>query len=85
MFQLVGQWRQSGKSRKMFCALHNLKLSTFDYWIAQERTVNSPDNFITLVPGVSSDLQQVELCFPNGVRVKVNSDVSLIAQLIHVY
>lgn len=85
MLQLVEQWQQSSMSRKVFCEEHSLKLSTFDYWIAQKRRVNAPDSFITLVPEVSSDPQQVELSFPNGVRVKVSADVSLIAQLIHVY
>ncbi len=66
MFALVGQWRESGKSRKAFAGQHNITLKSFDYWcrkqsgkvVKPQRTIKalpkpldaSPD-FIELAPG----------------------------------
>jgi hypothetical protein len=32
MFALVDQWHKSGLTRKEFTLLHNVGLSSFDYW-----------------------------------------------------
>jgi hypothetical protein len=39
-------------------------------------------HFITLPSGLSKVSSQVEILYPNGVRVKVDQDLALIAQLI---
>jgi hypothetical protein len=36
MFTLVGQWRESGKSRKAFAGQHNITLKSFDYWCRKQ-------------------------------------------------
>ncbi|WP_407690707.1 IS66 family insertion sequence element accessory protein TnpA [Rhizosphaericola mali] len=59
--------------------------STFDYW----RKKYHPDHrtntkFIKITPTVSS-VSSVEVHYPNGVRIVVARDMTLISQLIHLY
>jgi hypothetical protein len=42
MFALVDQWRQSGKTRHGFCAGHQLKVSTFSYWVTRKNNTDRP-------------------------------------------
>ena len=36
MFSLVGQWRESGLSRKVFAKQHGIRSTSFDYWCKKQ-------------------------------------------------
>ena len=51
MFALVGQWRESGLSRKAFADQHNITGKSFDYWCRkQSGKVAKPQSMIKTSP-----------------------------------
>lgn len=97
MFALVEAWRESGKTRKQFCNDHNIKVSTFAYWITRkhkiERSGNgqgheySPPGFLSVdVSGSGHRTTSVDIHYPNGVRLSVPmGETALISDLIRLY
>ncbi len=83
MLALVEQWRDSGQSRKYFCHLHGIKVSTLSYWVKKSEEQNNGVGFTQLLPSqVSSG--RVDIIYPNGVKVSADGDLSLISKLIHI-
>ncbi|MFU8861135.1 MAG: IS66 family insertion sequence element accessory protein TnpA [Cyclonatronaceae bacterium] len=85
MFALVEQWNAGTSGQKEFCQEHNVKLSTFQYWIGKYRKSEqgSPGGFLELTHARSG---QAEITYPNGVRISVSaSDMAGIARLIHLW
>ncbi len=90
MYPLVKKWQKSGASKLHFSQAHGLKPHTFHYWVTKyEKEVgvkaspNSKDNFIPLtVRSIPS--AQLELSYPNGVRLQIMGQVSsdYVGQLI---
>ena len=85
-------WRESGLSQTAFCKREGIARSTFQHWMkrSQEDKVNRPKKvknqgkFIPLkiksstsstLPVLSSDI--IELTYPNGVCLKLKSNLSL--------
>jgi len=97
MFSLVEVWRESGKTRKEFCNTHNMKVSTFAYWITRknktERDGNrqghdySPPVFLPIdVSGSDPRTTSVDIFYPNGVRLSVPmGEAALIRNLIRLW
>ncbi|AXI99511.1 hypothetical protein CYPRO_2050 [Cyclonatronum proteinivorum] len=90
MFALVDQWRASGELQANFCHRHQITTSTFSYWVtrknkAEQQTNNS--GFVQVEPaGPAPKAGQVELTYPNGVRLRVDgADVAFISKLIRVW
>lgn len=84
MLALVEQWRDSGQSRKEFCQLHGIKVSTLSYWIKKIENPVNGIGFKQILPSqVSSG--RIDIIYPNGVKVSADGDLSLIAKLIHIY
>jgi len=82
MLNLVAEWRTSGLSRQQFCKSRGLTLGKFSYWVAQSKPKADPD-FIALKPGKPIRSECVEIHYPNGVVVKVDSiDLTVISGLI---
>ena len=50
MLALVEQWRDSGQSRKDFCHLHGIKVSTLSYWVKKSEEQNNGVGFTQLLP-----------------------------------
>ena len=82
MLALVAHWRESGLSRKVFCAQVGITLSKFNYWVAKERA-QSAEGFVELSGGSPSST--VELIYPNGIRLQAPADLSLLSRLIRLY
>lgn len=81
---LVKQWRSSGMSQKEFCLEAGIKLGTFSYWVS--RSKESEKGFVPLVPKKDNPTKEIELIYPNGVKIKVPSgDIGILAQLIRLY
>lgn len=81
MILMVSEWRQSGKTKKEYCAENDLNYAQFQYWVkrSKEKFADS-GSFLELQnsPRESS----VEILYPNGVRVRVAADIVFVSQLI---
>lgn len=82
----VERWRQSGLSQRAFCQEIEMKVATFAYWVSRTKESAKKKGFIPLVPGQGLSSSEMEITYPNGVRVKVAaSDLKTLSQLIHLY
>lgn len=81
----VEKWRQSGLTQKEFSQQLGMKVATFAYWVSRTRD-EKEKGFIPLAPGKVDLGAEIELTYPNGVRLKVAaSDAGLLSRLIHLY
>jgi len=79
MFTLVGQWRESGLSRKVFAKQHGIRSTSFDYWCKKQsnEVLKNGDRptFIELTSNSGSREQnnrpQIELNLPSGLVIKI--------------
>lgn len=81
MLSMIADWQQSGKSKKSYCAENGINEATFYYWFSRVKENDlSRGSLITIdiAPGKSD----VEIIYPNGVRIKVGNDLALVSQLI---
>ena len=89
MFALVDQWRTSGQRRHEFCRQHQIKVSTFSYWVTRKNRADKeqPGGFVTIeTAGSSPSPNLVEIIYPNEVRLRVaGANRSLINQLIRAW
>ncbi len=82
----VARWRQSGLSQKEFCQQLGMKVGTFAYWVTRSNKIEKEKGFIPILPGQGVIASEIEVSYPNGVRIKVAaSDRALLSQLIHLY
>jgi len=86
MLVLVDQWKSSQSTQKQFCADHDLKASTFAYWIAKHKRAGSNSEpaggFVGVDVSGPSGSDPVRITYPNGVVVSCPADLPLISQLI---
>lgn len=87
MFSLVEQYRNSGQTRQDFCREHQLKLSTFAYWITRSNRAGREQSggFIAVdcFPNTDVKATAIEILYPNGVKLSASScRPDLIARLI---
>lgn len=70
MRPIVELFTQHKGGKKAFCEAHGLTISCLDYW---RRKLANPSSetpaFIPLEVDSSEVYQQIEVCYPNGVRV----------------
>lgn len=80
MFSLVGQWRESGLSRKVFAKQHGIGSTSFDYWCKKQSNelVKNGDQptFIELTSNAAGARElinrpQIELKLPSGLVIKI--------------
>lgn len=85
MFTLVGQWRESGLTRKEFCLQHGMTLAKFGYWISRwkEHASGGDSGFIPMGSPGTAGHPVLSVIYPNGVRLEVPSaDLGLLSRLI---
>ena len=85
MFALVEQWKSSETTQQQFCAEHDVKVSTFAYWVAKHKRAGSGDlagGFVNVDVSEPADSAPVRITYPNGVVVSCPADLPLISQLI---
>lgn len=84
MFAMISDWQQSGMSKKRYCAEKGISEATFYYWYSRsEEKVLAPGSFIAIDKACKKS--EVEVIYPNGVRIKVDTDLGLLSQLIRLY
>lgn len=77
MFDLVEQWRQSGKSQKQFSEENHIKLWTLLYWVQKYRQSKAPDRgFASLTispePRAGSGVNpKIEIELTGGIVVRI--------------
>lgn len=93
MFALVDQWRASDYLRAEFCRLHQLKVSTFSYWVTRKNKADreTAGGFVVVESGEAASAPvpqpaQVEVVYPNGVRLRTASaDSEFVRNLIRAW
>jgi len=84
MSAMIEDWRLSGKSKKQYCLEHGLNVAKFYYWYA--RFNEKEDSHCGFIPiENNSDVNELEVIYPNGVKLKVKVDLFLVSQLIRLY
>ncbi len=84
MLSMIADWHQSGKSKKAYCAANGIKEATFYYWFLRSKENDmASGSFIAI--DKSFKKSEVEVIYPNGVRIRLDSDLALLSQLIRLY
>lgn len=83
MTAMIEDWQSSGKSKKQYCLEKGINEAKFYYWYSRNNEKGTPQSFIPIEK--PSCAGEIELSYPNGVKLKFNGDLSLLAQLIRFY
>ncbi|WP_286862864.1 MULTISPECIES: IS66 family insertion sequence element accessory protein TnpA [Sphingobacterium] len=84
MLSMIADWKQSGKSKKAYCAENGINEATFYYLFSHSKeNETSRGSFITI--NKTRGKGDVEIIYPNGVRIKAENDLALVSQLIRLY
>ena len=81
MLSLVADWKASGLTQKAFSTLHGIKVATLGYWVARSKELDG-NHFIPITRGSARSSEPIEIIYPTGVRLRVEANLALIAQLI---
>ena len=75
----------SGLTRKVYCEKHTINVHTFKYW-QSKLAVKAKSSFLTVeIPKKSepvTSILQLEIQYPNGVKIQSGLDFEIIRQLI---
>jgi hypothetical protein len=74
MSDLIKQWRASGSTKQSFCAMQNVNIHTFTYWLGKEGQETAPKGFVEVLS--DSRPIYVEFIFPQGAVMRLGSDIS---------
>jgi transposase-like protein len=86
MMALIEQWQKSGMRQKDFYRQHNIPAHVFYYWHKcyrkqqQSRIIKSSlssNSFIELQPSGIEPVNNIEIRFPNGIQIFLNTPVSV--------
>jgi len=84
MLSMIADWQQSGKSKKAYCVENGISEATFYYWFSRSKEdMMTGGSFITI--DKNDKKNNVEIIYPNGVRIKIEHDLGLLSQLIRLY
>ena len=84
MLSMIADWQQSGKSKMAYCAENGINAAKFYYWISRiKESDKSAVGFLTIDKARKNS--DIEIIYPNGVRIKVENDLGLLSQLIRLY
>lgn len=85
MQSLISDWRESGKIKKQYCVEKGISLSTFYYWFSRSKSILGYTEGFVEIDRAKPESGAVEIIYPNGVRLKVGTDLALLSQLIRLY
>lgn len=83
MFDLIEQWENSGQSQIRFCRDQDFNIHRFRYWVRKKREEESFSGFRLMTP--ETVRHSISVVYPNGIRIEIPSDPTLIRELIHLY
>ncbi|MGN6342853.1 MAG: IS66 family insertion sequence element accessory protein TnpB [Ginsengibacter sp.] len=78
MFEMIGQWQQSGLNKKAYCDQQSIKHCTFYYWYKHYRQQHGDideksSSFVKLQIEKSPTTPSMEICFPTAIRLLFKS------------
>ncbi|WP_410494263.1 IS66 family insertion sequence element accessory protein TnpA [Chryseobacterium sp. KBW03] len=69
--------------QKAFGLLYGINVATLGYWVAKSKEQEAGNRgFIEMPSGSAVKGEQIEIIYPTGVRLRVEANLALIAQLI---
>jgi hypothetical protein len=80
MFTMIKASQESGISNKAYCEREGIRPANFYYWQKRyrESQIKTEDKFIPMqVEQTLNGLKEIEICYPNGVRVKLPQGIDL--------
>ena len=85
MRPIIEKWEDSGLTKKEFCEQQGIAPSVFYYWYKKYKTQDNPAGFVPIKIKNNTKAGQLEIHYPNGVKLKLSSDVSpsLLRQYIY--
>ena len=84
MLRMVSDWDQSGMSKKQYCRENGISYPKFHYWFSRSKEdLPGRGRFIALEGPCGKG--NIEVIYPNGVRLRVDGDLGLLSGLIHLY
>ncbi len=86
MYHMVMEYQNSRLSAKEFSKERGVCPSTFNYWVQKKEQEDHPGGFVKMDTASSSSNNPLELIYPNGVWLQMNSsDLPLITRLLKLY
>lgn len=78
MLALVERWTQSGQTQQQFCQQHDIKYSTFGYWLKtwRRKNLSTSQGFIPIEIKSSGSSEQphaprMEFVFDDGLTIRI--------------
>ena len=84
MLSMIADWQQSGMSKKRYCAENGINEATFYYWFSRSKEKQAGIGGFIAIDNAGRK-SEVEVIYPNGVRIKADTDPGLLSQLIRLY
>lgn len=81
---MIADWQQSGKSKRAYCKENGINQAVFYYWLERSNENKSKTGkFIAIEE--ETPKEEIELIYPNGVRLQVANNLALLSKLIKLY
>lgn len=78
MKELIAEFDKSGKSRINFCNDAGIGIHKFKYWENKLRVAEQPPSgFLAVQTKRSESRSDIELEYPNGVKLRLKNDAGL--------
>lgn len=84
MLSMIADWQQSGLSKKRYCDEHGINEATFYYWFSRSKENDTSGGGFIAIDKAGRN-SAVEVIYPNGVRIKAETDLGLLSRLIRLY
>ena len=81
MLSMIADWQQSGLSKKRYCEENGISTATFYYWFSRSKEKDAGGRRFIRIDKAGKK-SEAEVIYPNGVRIKVDTDLGLLSQLI---
>ena len=83
MYSLIGQWRSSGQTQRIFCESRGVAYGTFKYWVKKQKEEKAskiknrlsrppvlvPLNISPVATTSPQTSDAIEIQYPNGVKL----------------
>jgi hypothetical protein len=81
---LIEDWQESGLSQVEFAHNHNIKISTFRYWISRQRKADDDQPAFLQINGFPD--HAIHIRYPHGVELVLPAQIpaGLLKSLIHI-
>jgi hypothetical protein len=86
----IQAWQQSEQSQLRYCQENNLTYHKFVYWLSKIRRKQNPVDQVFIPVGIKRSSSfiptDIEIIFPNGVRLRVASgNMEIVHRLIRLF